>query len=92
MMGLVKLTRSLDLQTIKAPTLVIYAPDDRTVDTTAIIAAFQKMGATEKKLVAYGQAGDPSHHVLAGDILSPGSTGPLAQMIVDFLTGLQGGS
>ncbi|MCX5871601.1 MAG: alpha/beta fold hydrolase [Deltaproteobacteria bacterium] len=92
MMGLVKLTRSLDLQTIKAPTLVIYAPDDKTVDTTAIIAAFQKMGAKEKKLVAYDQAGDPDRHVLAGDILSPGSTAPLVQIIVDFLAGLQDGS
>jgi len=77
---------------IKAPTLVIYAPDDKTVDTTAIIAAFQKMGTTEKKLIAYGPAGDPDQHVLAGDILSPGSTEPLAHMIVDFLAGLQGGS
>ena len=92
MMGLVKMTISLDLQTIKAPTLVIYAPDDRTVDTTAIIAAFQKMGAEKKKLIAYTQAGDPSQHVLAGDILSPRSTEPLARMITDFLAGLQGGS
>ncbi len=92
MMGLVKLTRSLDWQMIKAPALVIYAPDDKTVDTTAIIAAFQKMGTTEKKLVAYGQAGDPDRHVLAGDILSPDSTEPLAQVIADFLAGLQGGS
>ena len=92
MMGLVKLTRSLDLQTIKTPTLVIYAPDDKTVDTTAIITAFQKIGAEEKKLVVYAQAGDPSRHVLAGDILSPDSTEPLARMIVDFLAGLHGGS
>jgi len=92
MMGLVKLTRSLDLQTIKMPTLVIYAPDDKTVDTTAIIAAFQKLGTTEKKLVAYGQTGDPDRHVLAGDILSPDSTEPLAQMIVDFLAGRLDGS
>jgi len=92
MMGLVKLTRSLDLQTLKTPTLVIYAPDDKTVDTTAIIAAFQKMGVGEKKLIAYDQSGDPSRHVLAGDVLSPGSTEPLVQMIADFLAGLHGGS
>ena len=88
MMGLVKLALSLDLQAIKAPTLVIYAPDDKTVDTTAIIAAFQKIGAKKKKLVAYSQSGDLSRHVLAGDILSPDSTEPLAQMIADFLAGL----
>lgn len=91
MMGLVKLTRVLDWQMLKIPTLVIYSPDDQMVDTKAIVAAFQEMGAAEKKLVPYGQAGDPSRHVLAGDILSPGSTGPLADMITDFLAGLPGG-
>ena len=30
-------------------------------------------------------AGDPSHHVLAGDILSPGMTDQVAAAIVDFV-------
>lgn len=42
-------------------------------------------------LVAYVQAGDPSQHILAGDILSPGSIKPLAQIIADFLAGLPSG-
>jgi len=29
--------------------------------------------------------GDPSNHVLAGDILSPGSTDDLTTLIVDFV-------
>lgn len=90
MMGLVKLALSLDLHTVKVPTLVIYSPDDKTVDTAAIKAAFEEIGAEQKKLVAWGQAGDPDQHVLAGDILSPGSTAPLAQIIVDFLAEIPG--
>jgi esterase/lipase len=89
MMGVVKLVRSLDLHSIKVPTLVIYSPDDKTVDTRAIHTAFEDIGAEEKKLVAYRQAGDPDQHVLAGDILSPGSTTPLSHIIVDFLAELQ---
>lgn len=92
MMGLVKVTRALDLQTIKTPTMVIYSPADKTVDTQAIVTAFQEMGAQQKKLVPYQEAEDRDQHVLAGDILSPGATEPLAQMIADFLAGVQGGA
>ncbi len=91
MMGVVKLARSLDLATIKVPTLIVYSPDDKTVDPQAIIAAFQEIGAEKKKLFPYRGAGDPDQHVLAGDILSPDSTEPVARSIVEFLAGLQGG-
>lgn len=90
MMGLVKMALSLDLPALKVPTLVIYSPDDRTVDTAAIMAVFEEIGAEQKKLIPYRQAGDPDQHVLAGDILSPESTAPLAGMIVDFLAELPG--
>jgi len=89
MMGVVKLARSLDLATIKAPTLIIYSPEDKTVDTREIIAAFQEMGAAKKSLLPYKGAGDPAQHVLAGDILSPGTTMLLAECIGDFLAGLE---
>lgn len=85
MMGVVKLVHSLDLHRFKVPTLIIYSPDDKTVDTGAIRTAFTDIGTKQKKLVACGQVGDPDQHVLAGDILSPGSTAPLAHTIVDFL-------
>ncbi len=88
MMGLVKLVSCLDLHRLKVPTLIIYSPADKTVDTRAIRTAFEDMGAERKKLVAYGKAGDPDQHVLAGDILSPDSTEPLTHIIVDFLAHL----
>ena len=90
MMGLVKLVHSLDLHRVKVPTLVIYSPDDKTVDARAIRTAFENIGAEQKKLVAFGQVGDPDQHVLAGDILSPGSTTPLAHIVFNFLAELPG--
>jgi len=89
MMGVVKLARSLDLATIKAPTLIIYSPEDKMVDTREIIAAFQEMGAEKKSLLPCQGTGDPARHVLAGDILSPGTTMLLAERIGDFLAGLE---
>jgi esterase/lipase len=88
MMGVVKLARSLDLATIKAPTLIVYSPEDKTVDTREINAAFQEIGAEKKSLLPYQGAGDPAQHVLAGDILSPAATLPFARIIVEFLAGL----
>jgi len=85
MMGMVKLVKSLDLRGIKMPTLVVYSPEDKTVDVPAVIAAFQGIGAEQKKLLALSQVSDPGRHVLAGDILSPSSTVPLADSVVEFL-------
>lgn len=88
MMGVVKLLHSLDLHTVRVPTLVIYSPADKTVDTAKVRAAFQEIGSEQKKLVECGPTGDPDQHVLAGDILSPGTTASLAQSVVDFLAAL----
>lgn len=88
MMGMVKLVKSLDLRGIKIPSLVVYSPEDKTVDVSAVIAAFQGIGAEHKKLLALSQVSDPDRHVLAGDILSPSSTVPLADSVVEFLRGV----
>jgi esterase/lipase len=90
MMGMVKLVKSLDLQEVKTPTLVVYSPEDKTVDVAAILAAYQKLGTEHKRLFACPQVGDPGRHVLAGDILSPGTTVPVADSVVDFLHDLPG--
>ncbi len=85
MMGLVKMVRSFNLEMITPPTLIIYSSKDTTVDPTAIETAFHALGAKQKKLLASTEAGDRDQHVLAGDILSPDSTVPLATAIIDFL-------
>jgi alpha-beta hydrolase superfamily lysophospholipase len=84
MMGLVSVIESLNLGGINTPVLLIYSPGDRVVDSATIEETFARIGAPRKLLVPYTGAGDPNQHVLAGDILSPGSTKVLAEMIVDF--------
>jgi len=85
MMGVVRLARSLDLRQVSTPTLVIYSPGDRVLDTRAILAAYHELGAETKRLVPFGEAGDPDQHILAGEVTSPASTATLARLVTDFL-------
>ena len=85
MMGMVSLANSLDLSPIDTPFLVIYSPDDHIVSAEAIENMYDKIGTAQKQLIAYKEADDSAQHVLAGDILSPGSTKVLARMILDFV-------
>lgn len=85
MMGLVRLVELSDLSTIKTPTLVIYSPKDRVVRPAAIQDTFARIGTPGKRLVPFLGAEDPNQHVLAGDILSPGATKRIVDLIVDFV-------
>ncbi|MCH9696340.1 MAG: lysophospholipase [Gammaproteobacteria bacterium] len=64
--------------------LLFYSPDDQVVSTTATLAAIDQIDAREKRIVPIKNPGDPSHHVLAGDILSPGTTAQIATVIAEF--------
>lgn len=84
MMALVDLVDDAVLADVRAPTLVVYAPGDRVVDVDAIRTRSRHLAGAE--VVAWdGPVGDPGVHVLAGDILSPGSTAPLSRRIATFL-------
>lgn len=83
--GMVRVTRSLDFGLIRKPLLVIYSPADEVVCPVTIEKRFGSIGSEKKKLIPYYESGSPSHHVLAGDILAPGSTRPIADMIVTFI-------
>jgi esterase/lipase len=85
MMGLVHLTRSLDLASVTTPVLVIYSPDDKVLNVSAIETMFANFGTARKRLIPYRDAEDPGQHVLAGAILSPNSTETIAEIIVDFI-------
>lgn len=85
MMALVDHVRGMDLARVRAPLLVLYAPEDAVVDAGAIEAHFLRFGSDRKVLLAVEGSGDPSHHVLAGDILSPGTTDEVVDHILDFL-------
>lgn len=67
--------------------LMLLSPDDSVVSPAAARAAFERIDSPRKRLVEIDDAGDPSRHVLAGDILSPDTTEDVAALIVDFVLG-----
>jgi alpha-beta hydrolase superfamily lysophospholipase len=85
MMELVKLTARLNLDAVSPPLQVIYAPGDRVVSPRAIVRTFAAIGAERKELVPFTRSQDPSQHILAGDILSPGTTAEVSDMIRKFI-------
>ena len=66
--------------------LVLQSPDDQVVSPDATRQAFEKISAPRKQLIEIEDAEDPSRHVLAGDILAPGSTSRIAATIVNFIS------
>ncbi|MCB0210888.1 MAG: alpha/beta fold hydrolase [Anaerolineae bacterium] len=83
--GLVKLVKSIDLTAITTPILMFISPNDRVVDTATAVKCYRQFGSDTKKLVVIEDSQDPSHHILAGDIVSPNNNELFVQTIVDFL-------
>ena len=67
--------------------LMLVAPADQVVSPTAAIEAFEAMESPRKTLVEFTDSEDPKHHILAGDIVSPGTTEVVSEMIVEFVNG-----
>lgn len=65
--------------------LMFYAPGDSVVSPEAALAIFSATGSPQKAAIEISNPGDPSHHVLAGEILSPDTTLPMAEAIVSFI-------
>ncbi|MDF3193654.1 alpha/beta fold hydrolase [Pseudomonas sp. 1928-m] len=90
MMALVKYVREQPLEQISTPILTLYSQDDQVVSAPAIEAAFARFGSPHKQLIALKDTQDPSHHVLAGEILSPSDTARVNLAIMQFLKALPG--
>ena len=88
MMGLVDLVDRADLGAIRAPVLVVYSPQDEVIDAGLIEARYPEIGSSPRRLVPLDTVGDPSNHVLAGAILSPENTEPVAELVLEFLAPL----
>ncbi len=82
---LVKEVEGIDKHSIHTPALMLYSPRDQVIDPEAVRSAFDAWGTPRKRLIAYERSTDPSQHVLAGDIVSPGSTREVADIISRFL-------
>lgn len=90
MMALVHLVRTTDPASLPAPILVLLSPDDEVVSGEATRSFLGRGGGPPTRFVELEGSTDPARHVLAGDILSPGTNGAVIGAIVDFLAGIQG--
>ncbi|HET9948132.1 MAG TPA: alpha/beta fold hydrolase [Longimicrobiales bacterium] len=88
MMALVDLVRGAPPGSVRVPVLVFRSPDDRVVDAMSSARALERLVAGRLEVVEIADAGDPQAHVLAGDILSPGTTERVQAEIASFLRSL----
>ncbi len=86
MAALVRAGRNVDVASIRIPALFIYAPADQVIDVAripAVVAAWGGPAQTAEITVDDGD--DPFSHVIAGDIMSPGQTAPVAGLILSWI-------
>lgn len=79
------LARALDASKITTPAMFVFADGDRVVDPRATRALARTWGGdVTLHVVRPGARDDPQAHVIAGDIMSPDQTDPLAGAILDW--------
>jgi len=90
MAALVQLVAGLDVSQARLPALFWFSDNDRVVraDITRKIAD-RWGGPTTIQTVTMGPDDDPSSHVIAGDILSPGQTDAAAAGMISWISGLK---
>jgi alpha-beta hydrolase superfamily lysophospholipase len=87
--ALVAHVRGLDPARAGVPALFLWSEHDRVVSPAAVARVARGWGGPAVlRPVTVGPGDDPSSHVIAGDILSPGMTAAVTGMIVDWASGL----
>ncbi|MBP1848251.1 alpha-beta hydrolase superfamily lysophospholipase [Rhizobium petrolearium] len=84
MAALVKLAVASPIEQIRTPALFLYSARDQIVRPDKVRAIAGRWGGPYE-IVDVGTTGDPMNHVIAGDIISPATTGPLADKITAWL-------
>jgi alpha-beta hydrolase superfamily lysophospholipase len=82
LMDLMNYARSIHLDSLKTPTLIIYTDKDSVVDTSAMQDRFDEISGTPKLIVDLPEA---SRHELTGDALAPETVRPVVRRIMAFL-------
>jgi len=91
MAALVKAVDGLDLGQAKIPALFMISDQDKVVSPSKNREVAQEWGGPSAlKVLSMGEGDDPFHHVIAGDILSPGQTEIAAQAMIDWANGVLG--
>jgi hypothetical protein len=84
MAALVKLSVNSPVEQIKTPALFLYSSLDQIVRPDKVREVAGRWGGPHEIFDA-GKTDDPANHVIAGDIISPGTTGPLADRTIAWL-------
>lgn len=89
MARLIRAARAADYAQAKTPALFLYAPADQVIDPDRIPPVINAWaGPTQVELREMQGDDDPYSHVIAGDILSPGQTEAVIDIITDWARGL----
>ena len=84
MMRLVAGVRRLDLGRVTTPVLLLHSDRDTVVRTEAALDALARLGSARKQALVV-DPGDEEGHVLAGDVLSSGTTRVVRDAVVGFV-------
>ena len=85
MMATVRLAEDVADAPLPMPVQVLSSTEDRVVNPAKIRRWFDRLDAPLKRLEDFGEVGDRSNHVLAGDILSPDETPVVLDLVTSFL-------
>lgn len=74
------------IKTTQAPRMqIFYSPDDTVISVPALRSALEIIQSPQMEVVKVLEAGSPSSHIIAGDIISPNNTASIADDIADFV-------
>jgi alpha-beta hydrolase superfamily lysophospholipase len=85
MMALVQHVRSVDLASVRVPSLLIYSTEDQVVNAQETARVLGALGGEGPTVHVVAGSGDPAEHVIAGSIMSPGTTDAVRERILEFL-------
>ncbi|CAN7277260.1 alpha/beta hydrolase [Neorhizobium sp. LjRoot104] len=84
MAALVRLSVESPVEQVRTPALFLYSSLDQVIRPDKVRAVAGRWGGPHE-IFDLGRTGDPGNHVIAGDIVSPATTGPLADRAVAWL-------
>jgi esterase/lipase len=82
--ALLKVVANIPFERIDLPLIIFQSPDDKVVVPEMSRQVYDRWGGP-KQFVSVRQSDDPSNHVIAGDILSPGNNELVVQTALAFL-------
>jgi esterase/lipase len=84
MAALLRAVEKIDKKALDVPAFFIFSPKDTVVEPDATRRVFAEWGGPKQEFLVENSE-DPGNHVIAGDILSPGTTDQLAELIIEWV-------